>query len=71
MFFPPDDKPVARNFYGNAKAICSTCPVISECLAYGINEAYGVWGGTTPAERYEMRNRKAMSLNRPVLPPAY
>jgi WhiB family redox-sensing transcriptional regulator len=61
MFFPPDDKPVARNFYGNAKEICGRCNVISECLEYGINEEYGVWGGTTPVERHAIRSRKTLN----------
>lgn len=58
MFFPPDDKPVARDFYANAKMICNRCDVVSECLEYGINETYGVWGGTTPSERNILRNNR-------------
>lgn len=58
MFFPPDDKPVARDFYRNAKAICVRCPVMDKCLEYGIEENYGVWGGTTPTERAAMRNAR-------------
>lgn len=58
-FFPPDDKPVARDFYKKAKSVCSRCEVINECLAYGINETYGVWGGTTPVERQAMRESKS------------
>ena len=38
----------------NAKAICEGCPVRSECLEYGKLEAFGIWGGTTPAERRRM-----------------
>lgn len=56
-FFPPDDKPVARDFYAKAKAVCVKCPVIDECLNYGINETYGVWGGTTPTERAALRGK--------------
>jgi WhiB family redox-sensing transcriptional regulator len=29
-----------------AKEICSACPVVAECLAFGINEPFGIWGGT-------------------------
>ena len=37
------------------KAICATCPVIDACREYGIDEHYGVWGGTTEQERRAMR----------------
>lgn len=35
-----------------AKRVCSTCPIISECLTWAIdNFEEGVWGGTTKYER--------------------
>ena len=35
-----------------AKRICSTCPIVSECLTWAINNLEdGVWGGTTKHER--------------------
>lgn len=55
VFYPPDDKPVARDFYARAKSVCANCDVIKECIDYGIDETYGVWGGTTPVERQAMR----------------
>ena len=57
VFFPPDDKPVSRDFYNKAKSICRRCEVQADCLQYGINEAYGVWGGTSPVERQNLRLR--------------
>ena len=56
-FFPPDDKPVARDFYRKAKAVCFRCPVIKQCFTYGVKEEYGVWGGTTPSERHQIRRK--------------
>lgn len=38
-----------------AKAICSGCPVQAECLAYGMSDRFGVFGGLTPEERREVR----------------
>lgn len=37
----------------NAKAICSVCPVLKECLTYSLErrEKEGVWGGTDPRTR--------------------
>lgn len=55
-FYPPDDKPVPRDFYAKAKAVCALCCVKVECLAYGQDEPYGVWGMTTPVERGRMRD---------------
>jgi hypothetical protein len=34
-----------------AKHVCSTCPVITECLILGIDEEEGIWGGKLPDER--------------------
>lgn len=40
-------------------ALCADCPISWECLTYAIknNEQYGIWGGTTPAQRDLMRRR--------------
>jgi WhiB family redox-sensing transcriptional regulator len=39
-----------------AKKICRRCPVARECLTYALEhrEPYGIWGGTTPKERFAM-----------------
>ena len=55
VFFPPDDKPVSRDFYNEAKSICRICEVQPQCLEYGMDEPYGVWGGTSPVERQRLR----------------
>jgi hypothetical protein len=36
-----------------AKILCGLCPVKALCAEYAIKakEDYGIWGGTTPAER--------------------
>jgi WhiB family redox-sensing transcriptional regulator len=36
-----------------AKAICSRCPVIKQCLRWALEarEPYGVWGGLSAEER--------------------
>jgi WhiB family transcriptional regulator, redox-sensing transcriptional regulator len=41
-----------------AKAICSTCPVIQECLAWALDtdDRESILGGTTASERMTMRN---------------
>ena len=58
MFFPPDDSPVKRQLYKQAKEICSKCEVLLQCREYGKDEDYGVWGGTTPKERRDARRKE-------------
>ncbi|MFB9626858.1 WhiB family transcriptional regulator [Nonomuraea helvata] len=52
LFYPPQGGSVRE-----AKRICTSCPVRTECLAYGLayGEIYGIWGGTTEDERRRMR----------------
>jgi WhiB family redox-sensing transcriptional regulator len=44
-----------------ARAVCRSCPVEAECLAYAIAdpELSGVWGGTSERERRVMRRAVA------------
>lgn len=37
------------------KALCASCPIRRECLAAGLDEPYGIWGGTTPHMREKLR----------------
>jgi WhiB family redox-sensing transcriptional regulator len=45
----------------HAKAVCRGCLVRAECLAFALDQPddadYGVWGGTTRAERRRARER--------------
>lgn len=54
LFFP-DNNVVPRE----AKKICASCEVTTECLTYAIQnyEQEGVWGGTSPRERTHIRKR--------------
>jgi WhiB family transcriptional regulator, redox-sensing transcriptional regulator len=38
-----------------AKAFCAGCQVRDQCLAYGLEEDHGVWGGLNRAERARLR----------------
>lgn len=56
LFFGLDDSetPAERRIREDeAKRICSTCQVRSECLDYALatKEPYGIWGGLTELER--------------------
>ncbi len=54
-FFSYDEERVAH-----ARAICESCPVHQECLqtALADRNLYGVWGGTTEAERRRFHRRR-------------
>jgi WhiB family transcriptional regulator, redox-sensing transcriptional regulator len=43
-----------------AKLICRTCPVRTECLAHALDEGieFGVWGGMTERERRALLRRR-------------
>ena len=54
-FFPAD----GNDF--DAKQICSSCEVRTECLDYALarNERFGIWGGLSERERRNLKRRKA------------
>jgi WhiB family redox-sensing transcriptional regulator len=43
-----------------AKALCTGCPVITQCLSHALDnrEAFGVWGGMTERERRQLLHRR-------------
>lgn len=49
MRFFPENRDEERE----ALKVCSTCPVVEDCLDHAIesNERFGIWGGTTERER--------------------
>jgi WhiB family redox-sensing transcriptional regulator len=62
FFFPPaqaERKQERIHREARAKAICSTCAVRRDCLAYAIriHEPHGIWGGMNEAERRKLSER--------------
>lgn len=55
VFYGPDGERPARKRVRErqAKAICSTCPVVQPCRLYSLShrEGFGVWGGLGERER--------------------
>ena len=51
-FFPTRGEDVAA-----VKGLCAACTVRTDCLRYALDthEEYGVWGGTSEAERRALR----------------
>jgi WhiB family transcriptional regulator, redox-sensing transcriptional regulator len=64
LFFPISSAGRALSQIAQAKAICASCPVISECLefAYASTAIQGIWGGTTAEERQNARRREQPAL---------
>lgn len=44
-----------------AKSICASCAVKTECLEYALesSEKFGIWGGTSERERRHLRRQRA------------
>jgi len=59
LFFPISDSGPALEQAVEAKAICATCRVRRECLAFALRteQVHGIWGGTTERERTAVRRR--------------
>lgn len=59
-FFPPDGaRGKARGINERAaKRLCESCPVLLPCRRYAVltQEPHGIWGGTNPEEREELRH---------------
>ena len=59
FFYPEDDVSIVPL----AKKICSNCPVINECLEWGIHhETHGIWGGTVPRTLMMIRNKMGITV---------
>jgi hypothetical protein len=56
LFFP-DGRKLEAERLPQLKAICHSCIHEKECLAYALKKQidYGIWGGKTPDERYELQ----------------
>jgi WhiB family redox-sensing transcriptional regulator len=44
-----------------AKSLCKECPVMQECLEWGVlHESHGIWGGASPRERMRIRKKRGI-----------
>jgi WhiB family transcriptional regulator, redox-sensing transcriptional regulator len=61
LFFPISVSGPARVQVERAKAVCTGCPVRTDCLSYALaaGPLQGVWGGLTEEERRLLRQREA------------
>lgn len=45
-----------------AKEVCYGCIVREDCLAFGLDERFGIWGGMSERERRILRRRRQLTL---------
>ncbi len=60
LFFPTGTTGPAMEQTERAKALCRSCPVVRECLAWALDTCQdaGVWGGLDEEERREIRRAR-------------
>lgn len=65
LFFPLGSAGTAVQQLEEAKAVCRSCDVATECLkcALETNQDYGVWGGLSEDERRTLK-RRAMRVRK-------
>ncbi len=58
LFFP-EEEGSGTDIYKFSRKICNNCVVKNECLEWAVrHEAHGMWGGTTPMERRQIRRQR-------------
>lgn len=69
LFFPAGSTGPALEEIRAAKALCATCPVQDQCLAFALetNQDAGIWGGLSEDERRERRRKVAQARPRPFV----
>ncbi|MFD5423822.1 WhiB family transcriptional regulator [Streptomyces sp. NPDC127069] len=58
----PDELFVEGAAQNKAKAVCTGCPVRTECLAHALDHRieHGIWGGMTERERRALLRRRPL-----------
>ncbi|MFI8966951.1 WhiB family transcriptional regulator [Streptomyces sp. NPDC053493] len=66
LFFPIGNTGLALLQINEAKAVCTRCPVIEQCLQWAMASGQddGVWGGLSEDERRAMKRRAARNRAR-------
>jgi WhiB family redox-sensing transcriptional regulator len=66
LFFSEDKG--NHTHFAYIKRICNTCPVLTECFDYAIeNLVHGIWAGTNKKERDKYRSKHGI-IGKTVLP---
>ena len=46
-----------------AKVVCALCPVKEQCREAGLEERFGIWGGTTERDRRKLRRERRLACS--------
>ena len=46
-----------------AKVVCALCPVKEQCLEAGLEDEFGIWGGTTERDRRKLRRERRLACS--------
>lgn len=69
LMFPNGHKDIS--YIQTARAICSECSVLNECLAYALDfpaaDMHGVWAGLTSRQLAAEQKRRGITPSRPTL----
>jgi WhiB family redox-sensing transcriptional regulator len=68
LFFPVSASASNLPQVAEAKAVCGSCPVRRQCLAYATQtrQLHGIWGGMTEEERYSLVRAARQSARVPA-----
>lgn len=63
LFFPEGDAGLALLQTREAQSVCAQCPVRQQCLNWALetDQEFGVWGGTSAAERRSIKRRSTFT----------
>ena len=66
LHFPTGTSGPALLQIAEAKTVCRRCPVVSDCLAWALDNGvdFGVWGGMSEDERRALKRRNARTRAR-------
>jgi WhiB family redox-sensing transcriptional regulator len=66
LFFPVGTSGPAMSQLGQAKAVCSRCPVAADCLAWALvtGQDAGVWGGLSEDQRRALLRKRRVTTPR-------
>ena len=68
LFFPEEEEDLKTREarLGAIDVVCGTCPVRDACVDWAVDhEKFGLWGGTTPSGRAQMRIQRGGSFHAP------
>lgn len=64
FYYENEDKMKTYRHNQKAKQICNDCFFLAECLTWGVyEEQHGIWGGTTPLERANIRKKLNIKID--------